>query len=70
MYDELTIGDVLDQATPQNLERRDLTVGEAVKAMVRNGLGCINHALSFVPRFFQKTPLSPHFASCGSCTAQ
>jgi transposase len=37
---------------------RDLTVGEAVKAMVLHGLGCINHALYLVPRFFQNKPTS------------
>jgi transposase len=58
MFDELGIGDTLDQATHQNPEMRDLTVGEAVKAMVLNGLGFINHALSFVPRFFQHKPTS------------
>jgi hypothetical protein len=45
MFDELGIGEVLDQATKQNPEMRDLTVGEAVKAMVLNGLGFVNHAL-------------------------
>jgi transposase len=35
---------------------RDLTVGEAVKAMVLNGLGFINQALYLVPRFFQNKP--------------
>jgi hypothetical protein len=34
MVDELGIGDILDQATHHNPETRDLTVGEAVKAMV------------------------------------
>jgi transposase len=58
MFDELSIGDVLDQATQQNPERRDLTVGEAVKAMVLNGLGFINHALYLVPRFFHQKPTS------------
>ena len=38
MFDELGIGDVLDHATHQNPEMRDLTVGEAVNAMVLNGL--------------------------------
>jgi transposase len=33
-------------------------VGEAVKAMVLNGLGFINHALYLVPRFFQNKPTS------------
>jgi transposase len=58
MFDELGIGDVLDRATHQNPEMRDLTVGEAVKAMVFNGLGFLNHALSLVPRFFQNKPTS------------
>ena len=58
MFDELGIGDVLDHATHQNPEMRDLTVGEAVKALLLNGLGCINQALSLVPRFFQNTPTS------------
>jgi transposase len=56
MFDALAIGDVLDQATHHNPELRDLTVGEAVKAMVLNGLGCINQALYLVPRFFQHQP--------------
>lgn len=58
MFDELGIGDVIDQATQQHPEMRDLTVGEAVKAMVLNGLGCINQALYLVPRFFQNKPTS------------
>jgi transposase len=56
MFDELGIGDVIDHATHQNPEMRDLTVGEAVKAMVLNGLGFVNHALYLVPRFFQNKP--------------
>src|SRR5262249_29595030 len=58
MFDELGIGDVLDQATHQNSEMRDLTAGEAVKAMVLNGLGFISQALYLVPRFFQTKPTS------------
>jgi transposase len=58
MFDELGIGDVLDQATKQNPEMRDLTVGEAVKAMVLNGLGFVNQALYLVPRFFHNKPTS------------
>ena len=56
MFDELGIGAVLDQATHQDPAMRDLTVGEAVKAMVLNGLGFINHALYLVPRFFHNKP--------------
>jgi hypothetical protein len=46
MFAELGMGDVIDQATHHNLEIRDLTVGEAVKAMALNGLGFINQARS------------------------
>jgi transposase len=56
MFDELGIGEIIDQATQQNPELRDLTVGEAVKAMVLNGLGFINQALYLVPRFFHNKP--------------
>jgi transposase len=66
MFDELGIGDVLDQATKQNPAMRDLTVGEAVKAMVLNGLWFINQALYLVPRFFHNKPtyrlISPRVA--------
>src|SRR5713101_1625968 len=58
MFDELGIGDIIDQATRQNPEMRDLTVGEAVKAMVLNGLGFVNQALYLVPKFFQNKPTS------------
>jgi transposase len=66
MFDALGIGDVIDHATQQDPETRDLTVGEAVKAMVLNGLGFINQALYLVPRFFQNKPtyrlISPRVA--------
>jgi transposase len=58
MFDALSIGDVLDQATHQHPAMRDLTVGEAVKALVRHGLGFIHPALDLVPRFFQHKPTS------------
>jgi transposase len=62
MCDELGIGEVLDRATHQNPDMRDLTGGEAVKAMVLNGLGFINHALYLVPRFFQNKPTTRRMA--------
>ena len=66
MFDELGIGEVLDQATQQDPAMRDLTVGEAVKAMVLNGLGFINHPLYLFPRFFNNKPtdrlISPRVA--------
>jgi len=45
MFAELGLGDVIDQATHHNPEMRDLTVGEAVKAMVLNLLGQIPRSL-------------------------
>jgi transposase len=66
MFDALGMGDVIDQATHQNPELRDLTVGEAVTAMVLKGLGCSTHALYHVPRFFHHKPtyrlVSPRMA--------
>ena len=53
LFDALGMGDVIDHATHQHPERAGLTVGEAVKAMVLNGLGCINQARYRVPRVFQ-----------------
>jgi transposase len=58
MFDALGLGDIIDQATQQNPEMRDLTIGEAVKAMVLNGLGFMNQALYLVPRFCQHKPTS------------
>jgi transposase len=56
MFDELGIGAVIDQATRQNPETRMVTVGNAVKAMVLNGLGFANQRLYLVPLFFQHKP--------------
>ena len=56
MFDELGIGAVIDQATQQNPETRMVTVGQAIKAMVLNGLGFVNQQLYLVPLFFQNKP--------------
>jgi transposase len=58
MFDDLGSGDVIDHATQQNPEMRDLTVGEAGNAMVLTGLGCLNQTRSLVPRVFQPKPTS------------
>jgi Domain of unknown function (DUF4277) len=52
LFDELGIGDVIAQATQQDPQTRDLTAGEAVKAMVLNGLGfvMIRHAEGYFQR--------------------
>ena len=62
MFDELGIGAVIDQATRQNPETRMVTVGNAVKAMILNGLGLVNQQLYLVPLFFstnRRTGSSP-----------
>lgn len=56
MFDELEIGDKIDQTIAQDFARRGLTVGQAVKAMVLNGLGFVNQRLYLVPRFFETKP--------------
>jgi hypothetical protein len=56
MFDALGLGDTLDHATHHNPARRDLTVGEAVNALGRNGLGGIHHALSLVSKVFPPQP--------------
>jgi hypothetical protein len=39
MFDELGIGEVIDQNIVQDLAKRTVSLGQAVKAMVRNSLG-------------------------------
>jgi transposase len=58
MFDELGIGEVIDRATQQNPERRIVTAGHAVNAMVLNGLGFVHQQRYLVPRFFPDKPLS------------
>jgi transposase len=66
LVDALGRGDVSDHATPQHPEMRDRTTGEAVNAMVRNGLGWITPALYVVPRFVQQKPTSRLIAPRGA----
>jgi hypothetical protein len=58
MGDALGIGEVIDRATRHPPATRLVTTGAAVKAMVLNGLGCVNQPLSLGPRFFQDQPPS------------
>jgi transposase len=56
MYEELGIGEVIDRVVPQERGKRIVSVGQAVKAMVLNGLGFVNQRLYLVPHFFQDKP--------------
>ncbi|CAK8720455.1 DUF4277 domain-containing protein [Candidatus Electrothrix gigas] len=46
MYDELGLGELIDSLIPQDEEQRIVSIGQAVKAMVVNGLGFANRPLS------------------------
>jgi len=63
MYDELGIGNLLDRMIYQDEEKRVVSIGQAVKAMVLNGLGFANHTLYLMPRFFQNKPLERLFGA-------
>jgi len=57
LYDELGIGNIIDTVIPQDLEQRDVSIGQAVKAMVLNGLGFTQSALYLTPHFFKDKPV-------------
>ena len=56
MFDELGIGDLVDALVPQDLSQRNVSVGQALKAMVLNGLGFANRRLYLMPEFFRNKP--------------
>jgi transposase len=57
MFDELGIGEVIDRSIAQDARRRQVSVGQAVNAMVLNGRGFVHQPLCLVPSFFDNTPL-------------
>jgi transposase len=57
MCEELGIGETIDQAIPQAPFMRYVTIGQAVQAMILNGLGFVNQQLYLVPHFFQNKPI-------------
>jgi len=57
MIDELGIVETIDNAIKQDKNERKVTIGEAVKAMLLNGLGFANRQLYLVPEFFENKPL-------------
>ena len=52
MYDELEIGERIDEHISQDFEQREVSIGQAVKAMVLNGLGFVRQSLYLIPQFF------------------
>lgn len=57
LYDELEIGKCLDTLITQDFKQRDVSIGQAVKAMVINGLGFTQRTLYLMPKFFQDKPV-------------
>jgi transposase len=57
MYDELNIGEIVDQMIPQDNTQRTISVGQSLKAMVLNGLGFTQRALYLTPLFFKDKPV-------------
>jgi transposase len=56
MFDELGIGELVDELVPQDLSQRNVSIGQALKAMVLNGLGFANRRLYLMPEFFRNKP--------------
>jgi len=57
MYDELGIGKSIDALIPQDMNQRNLSIGQILKAMVLNGLGFSNRCLYLMPHFFDGKPV-------------
>ena len=57
MYDELGLGALIDRVLPQDQDKRTVSLGQAVKAMVLNGLGFAQRALYLTPLFFRDKPV-------------
>ena len=62
MFEARGIAEGIDHATTQAPERRRVTAGHAVQAMVLNGWGFVNHQRSLGPHFFQNPPPSQRIA--------
>ena len=58
MVDELGIVELIDTVIVQDHEQRMVSVGQAVKAMILNGLGFSHRALYLTPHFFEKKPVA------------
>jgi transposase len=55
MYDELGIDDLIDQLVIQ--DKQIVSMGQAVKGMILNGLGFTHRALYLTPLFFRDKPV-------------
>jgi transposase len=58
IIDELGIVQLIDNAIVQDHEQCIVSVGQAVKAMILNGLGFAQRTLYLTPQFFENKPVS------------
>ena len=56
-FDALGLVELIDDIVPQCEEKRTVSIGQAIKAMVINGLGFANHTLYLMPEFFADKPV-------------
>jgi len=56
-FDDLGLVELIDKTIPQDEEKRNVSLGQAIKAMVVNGLGFANHTLYLMPEFFDDKPV-------------
>jgi len=56
MFEELEIGQRIDEHIAQDFDKREVSVGQAVKALVLNGFGFVQQRLYLTPQFFERVP--------------
>ncbi len=56
MFEELEIGDRIDEHIAQDFDEREISVGQAVKALVLNGFGFVQQRLYLTPKLFERVP--------------
>ena len=56
-FDALGLVEIIDQIIPQDKEKKGVSLGQSIKAMVINGLGFANHTLYLMPDFFEGKPV-------------
>ena len=61
MFDELNIGNIIDENIPLSKSNRNVSAGECVKAFVLIGLGFIQRALYLSPQHLSYTSLDKLF---------
>lgn len=56
-FDDLGLVNLINEVMPQDSEKRNVSLGHAIKAMVVNGLGFSNHTLYLMPDFYEDKPV-------------